>query len=388
MEAESRRDLAQGGLFFVLASLCLFFVGLLAVGQTGTAILGGAVESTVTLDEGLDFSLQSLTLLTSLKTCGWTFSARAIASNNRFSVFDLTVDGGLGNLFLRSTTAFDIQTPSFKYLNATVQFSALDVTFRNTFFYTGLDSTSYDELVTRWSCNGIRFTARTRFGICLPEFRRVDLQASWAWLPCKATVGAKLSYDEEDGFDEFELKARGIVVPYLSGEGLTTYFDLKGEFTVDGKEIAPSLRVRSRTIGSCCLTPFAEVVWDDPPIVEGLSFYGLEFDVELENGIEAVFATSFDETKNRRITGEGDFFELWQFTGPAGSCCDRAGEWKAAVFFEEDHAAVTLFAWGKVSLFVEIPLAENSDASLKLELLPSSAPAPHRILTVGFSAHF
>ena len=388
MWAESRRDSTQKISFLVLVLLCFFLVCLQAAGQTGTAILGGAIESTITIDEVLDFSLQNLTLLTSLKTCGWTFSARAIASNNRFSAFNLIVDGALGNLSLRSTAAFNVQTSSFKYLNAMVQFSALDVSFRNTFFYTGIDSTSYDELLTRWSCNGIRFTARTRFGVCRPEFLQASLQARWTWLPCKATVESRLAFDQEDGFDEFELKARGIVVPYLSGERITTYFDLKSEFTVDSKEVTPSLRVRSQTAGSCCLTPFAEVVWSPPVTMEGLSFYGLKFDAELAGGIEASFTTSFDEAKNRRITGEEDFFELWKFIGPIGSCCDRTGEWEVAIFFEEDQAAATLFAWGKASVFAKIPLAEHTQGSLKLELLPSSAPAPRRILTFGFSARF
>ena len=187
-----------------------------------------------------------------------------------------------------------------------------------------------------------------------------------------------------DGFDYFTLRARGIPVPWLSGDGVTTTLELRTRFSVAEKEIAPDLRVRTGTV--CCgLTPYFDIVWQQPLAVEGIALYGLQIAVELEDGIQVTFATSFDETRNRPITGDEDFFELWRATGPIVSCCGSSGRWEFKIYFEKDQAPASLFNWGKGSFSVKQPLGENIVADVEMEVRPVS---PHWVFWVGTTVGF
>jgi len=355
----------------IAVAFFLFIHGTGLQQQAIASSLRGSIQSTLRVKDDLSFSMETLALATSLRTHGCLFSARAEMAESVWSAFKVGADTILGNIVMNSTVAFEIQTPSFKYLMANVIFDALGVSFRDTFYLTGVDATSYNRLTMRWSCNGITCRSDLRFGVCSPAFRSADIRCSWAWPKCDAIIEPSLSFTQADGFDHFALRARRIPVPWLSGDGVTTTVELRARFSVDAKEITPNLRVRSSQI-DCGVTPYVDIIWQQPLEITGISLYGLRVAVELEDGIQATFATSFDETRNRQITGDGDFFELCKATGPIASCCGSSGRWEFKIFFEKDQVPAQLFNWGKGSFLVRLPLGQNILTSVEMEVRPAS----------------
>jgi hypothetical protein len=368
----------------MVVAFFLFIHGTCPQLRAAASSLRGSIESALRVDEGLSFSMETLTLNTSLQTLGCLFSARAEMAESVWSAFRVGADAVLGDIAVNSIVAFEIQTPSFKYLIANVIFDALGVSFRDTFYLTGVGATSYNRLTMRWSCNGITCRSDLRFWVYSPAFRSANIRCSWAWPKCDAIIESALSLTQADGFDHFALRARGIPVPWLSGDGVTTTVDLRTRFSVDAKEITPNLRVRTSRV-SCGVTPYVDIIWQQPFEVTGISLYGLQIAVDLEDGIQATFATSFDETRNRQITGDGDFFELWRATGPITSCCVSSGRWEFKIYFEKDEPPPQLFNWGKGSFLVELPIGKNIVTSVAMEVRPAH---PRWVLWFGTAANF
>jgi hypothetical protein len=165
---------------------------------------------------------------------------------------------------------------------------------------------------------------------------------------------------------------------------VTTTVELRTRFSINEKEITPNVRVRTGQV--CCgFTPYFDIIWQQPLEINGIALYGLQIAVELDDGLQATFATSFDEARNRQITGDEDSFELWRVTGPIPSCCDSTGGWEFSIYFEKDQLAPRLFNLGKGNFLVRLPLDQNIVTSVEMEVRPAS---PHWTFWLGTAVDF
>jgi len=62
------------------------------------------------------------------------------------------------------------------------------------------------------------------------------------------------------------------------------------------------------------------------------------------DGITLVSATSFDPSKNSRVTGQSDYFEVLRARGKISGCCGLSGTWQTATYFTSSSSS--LFDWG------------------------------------------
>ncbi|MFC2079147.1 hypothetical protein ACFLSZ_04120 [Candidatus Bipolaricaulota bacterium] len=344
--------------------------------------LGGSFQANLGSSESSFVSLDSLVAILSLSDEGWKLSSRVQFADGEFTQLDVIDDRTFGPFRLRSTCVF---TPDsgFSRLSSTARFEALDTQFANYIYLSDDATSSYDQLTARWQIGSVSLSGVARFGICPAEFRTAQLTGKWYVQSCNLFMDVRSAFTGEEGLDYLRITSRFPDFPLLSNDWISTELRITFLFELDRKEVSPSFRM---TVGSIntCLTPYLSFVTgaSNSSLTE-VRVYGWELECEIGEAVDVFMATSLDPDRNREITGNEDYWEVWILSGSSPSCCDRELLWEVATYFGDTPGV--LFNREVTTFKIEIPLGRQVTTSLGAGFAES---APHWTMNFGFKVRF
>ena len=312
----------------------------------------------------------------------WRTAGRLTLTNGEFVAFDVTDDRSFGPFRLRSICVFDPDI-GFSYLGSTARFTLADVDMGSYVFLSHDPLLSYEQLTVRWAEADLVLSGTVRIGLCPFEFRSALGARQWYVPSCDLFMDVRSSFTCAEGFDFLRITGRFPRIPFLSNDVVETELRLTLQFETDTKSFTPSLRMRAGQINAC-LSPSLEVV-EGPSFFEldGVRLYGWTMECSVSEDLELLLATSLDPARNRELTGEADYWEVWKLRGRARGCCGSDMLWELATYFEE--ADGSLFSWGSTSASADVPLGERLTIRIATGFAASS---PHWELTAGWEIRF
>jgi len=301
-------------------------------------------------------------------------------------VFDaLRFEGDIriGTLSLASTLAFDPKAPStglFDYWSASARFAVAGVGFRHTFYLTQPASASYQVCVAEAYLGGVRLVNTLRLELdaaCSFRFARDEAALSWAWCDLDMTAGFSVTCA---GFEEATFSLSGLALSWaMPGAALKTALRLAG----DEKQL--SLTLVWKPVASGCVLLFGGLETGGgvktPLSIDWLSIHGIRLECGIGD-VKLVSATSLDPSKNSRITGQTDYWEVIRMSGPLEGCCGVPGTWRVATYFYGD--STVLFGWGMATGGFEARLGEHVTARIELVFRSGELGDPTSEISSGF----
>jgi len=361
----------------VALALCVAPAGVV----TG-AELGGSLRVDLEASETSQVSLAGLTWTTSLEGGSWRTTGRVTLADGEFSSIDLLDERTVGPLQLRSTCVFDPDI-GFSYLGSTARFALLETQLNNYAFLSHDPALSYDQLTMRWAVGGVTVLANGRVGLCPLEFRGAQTAIQWYISRCDLFMDVRTAFRCGEGFDYLRMTGRFPRVPFLSNDLVETELRLTLQLETDRKGFTPSLRMRAGPLNAC-ISPYIQVVEGATFFAfDGVELYGWTIECGVGDAAEVLLATSLDPARNRELTGEADYWEVWRLRGAVPSCCDRSPQWELSTYFGDPDGS--LFSWALTSVSVEIPLANRLTARFGSAF---RATAPRWQLSAGAEIRF
>lgn len=292
------------------------------------------------------------------------------------------------------TTNFDPSVPKLDSWTAGLKSSILGFTFGYQFYFDADNpENSYGIFNLAGAIDEVSFSMRVKFQGLAIEFNEFDLtlRGKAFALGCKScdfSWDAGLGFSKEEGFQDFYFTFRDFPLPCGVCGPIKLYASVKATFSVDAKDITPSIRVSAPWIDGCIRPRVALETPEERFGLEGIYVYGIEIKCEFANEISGKFVTSFDPEKDSSVTGDPNFFEYWRFEGPILGCCGDAGRWQITLFFSRDKGY--LFGLSKYASIVYVPIFRGFLAhfGLELGLVDPSDPTKTWMLSFGWKGRF
>jgi hypothetical protein len=313
--------------------------------------LAGRLTSYLTV-QGQTFSISSFTsTLTAIYLLG-SFRAQANASLtlSGLSGLSFSVSFPLGEATVYSSLSFNPSIPAFSGWSTTTRLTVLGVGFTHTFYLANTAASSYNQLTAVGTIGDISVTSTTKLTGLDFCFDSQIFSGRWSW--CDTDLLAQIDFST-DGFDEFSLTAYDVPLLPEKTIGLGINLDLVTTFTTTSKTVDVTFDCTSDWLD--CFRVLCAIESTGMSI-DGVSFYGLQFQASLPNNVQVRTDTSFDPDQNATLTGYADYWERLRISGSATSCCGAPGYWDISTFFKADH--ISLFDWGRTTLTLNISLAD------------------------------
>ncbi len=348
---------------------------------TGTLLArvstSGSLDTTIqAVPTPLEATVSSMVLDGSIQIDSFSARLNARLTDTIFDLLTLSASGTLGTCQLTSSLIFNPTTLSFVSWQTSGSVSVFGARLTDTVYIASTPESSYDLLRATGEVEPFAFDVSAKFGVCPFGFWEASLCADWAWDLCATPLQACLSFDET-GFLSFDASATEIpILQTVFGEA--ALLDVTVEFTATAKTLTTTLRYEPRWFVCPDFRLLGGIDLGGEGGVAGISIYGLEVECPIGDLIFRM-ADSFDDSKNATITGESDFFELFEIEGPFPSCCGTPGEMTGAVYFERSPTpSGALFGVGLLSGSVEFRVASQVAVTLSAEFTPV---APHWLLS-------
>ena len=376
----TRSDLVRG-----TASLLLIAGAAIAccpASLAGPVDMDGSLRTDVEASETELPALANLVATVAVFGEAWRTTGRMTLADGEFVAFDVTDDRSFGPFRLRSICVFDPDI-GFSYLASTARFTLADVEMGSYVFLSRDPSLSYGQLTGRRTEGDLVLSGTVRTGLCPFEFRSALVAGQWYVPSCDLFMDVRSSLTSAVGFDFLRITGRFPRLPFLSNDVVETELRLTLQFDTDRKTFMPSLQMRAGQINAC-MSPSLEVVVGPSSFeLDGVKLYGWTVECAVSDAVEALLATSLDPARNRELTGEADYWEMWKLRGRVEGCCGSDLLWELATYFED--AGGSLFDWGATSVSVDAPLGERLTIRVAARF---AAGSPHWKLTAGGEIRF
>lgn len=270
----------------------------------------------------------------------------------------------------------------FDYWLTTTSFSIFDGAFAHTFYLADSQTGSYQTLVVRGRIGDVTVSNTVTFDMVDgSEFRfsrdNLSLSGTWCDLQVRSTVDIT-----DSGFQSATVWARDYPIPRLVGPNLGLYFDLSLVFTPTSKVLTPTLKLKTAWVDCIQVLAELEISGSSNTSTDGLCIYGVKLGQTLPDGIRIQMATSLAPTRNSRVTGQTDYFEVLRISGTTASCCGVPGTWSVSTYFNE--GSTMLFDWGMTIIRADVVTFNHLSLSFGMVFRSGFFGEPNLELTVGW----
>lgn len=369
MRKESRRS---GGWSVVsTVALTVFCViGSSAIGRANVELTGALAGRIQIVRDQLP-QLTRLDLTLTARGEAWRTSLRAASTGGDFfSYLGVSDSRQVGPISFQSLLVFNPSQATFSYFSTLARVELLGIGFADYVYVPAQHDQAYNQITLNGTAGGTRWRSVIRAGLCPGEFEALSIQVDWTWATCGVDLAALASFDNDDGFDRFRLRATYREVPALTFGSLVTDCTVTLELRSDGKTLVPELRTRSAPV-SACMTPMLTLELDDDPLSIGsLEVYGVKFECSIGESVEFYAATSMSDARNLELTGDADYFEVYRLGVDLPGCCGGETEVDVAFYFE--RGSTWLSDWGMTTASIEVPLGRKMLWSLQMEVRAAS----------------
>ncbi|MEN3010305.1 MAG: hypothetical protein ABDI20_04920 [Candidatus Bipolaricaulaceae bacterium] len=315
-----------------------------------------ALSCEVTLADGVGFTLDRLATTVFWRVAGFDLDATAAADSTGVQSFVFGAKRDLGFAKLSSKLTFDAAPPAFESFLVAARAEAMGAELGYVFTLGVTDS--FQLMTVKYATDTFSVQGKASFGLMPISLREAMLSATWKGCPsCDLSFFSSFLFVRQAGFQYLDIGVKELPLPCCPRFQLL--LDVKATFTVDAKEVVPTLRAKLESI---CADFTPTVALRTDPDVDGISITGLVVTgftckVRFAGDVVATYTTTFLE--------DVEYFETWSLTGPIPACCAASGKWLLALDFRRDPVPATLFGWGRLTLSVELPLLRQLTLSIK-----------------------
>jgi hypothetical protein len=343
----------------------------------------GFAETTVRVAAlPLDIDITSMLFSATLRVDDYSARVDAKLTNTLFDLLTFSATGPFGDLFASSLLALNPSTLSFVSWQTTLSVDILGASLTDTVYLTSPQASSYSLTRLSATLESFALDASARFGLCPLAFWDATLCADWDWGVCETPLSVCVSFDDTQGFVNFQLAANDIpLLETVLGPGLT--LDVLVTYEADEKAITPTLQYDPDWILCPEISLLGDAVLTPAPGVSAIRIYGATVEVAIGDVIFRA-ADSFSDDMNATVTGESAYFESFSVEKVLESCCGSPGRLEGAVYFERSPApSGGLFGVGLLEGFAEFQMSSHLLASFTVEFRPTE---PHWTFTARLRA--
>ncbi len=352
--------------------LTLAFALGLGIAAFGAAPLSGEWSSDITIapQQTNSFTGFDSTITVDYTVSGWVFESVTGFSLTGWTKQTFSANGVLGAFTMDSDLVFAPATAAFTSWDTTGDVSIAGIAFNGEFLLTGVGSGwTFGAKGTAGDLSlgaNVYFNSKTTdSGLALEAdsycfcFTSVDFDVSFPFA-CIDLVDVTLGFSHA-GFDGVTFSVSGIELPGISW--VTFDADLTFDTDVTGKSLTlkPNLVLGDYS----CITLYVAFIDQNgvscqspsqPLEITGIEVYGIGLSYDW-NGVSFSSQSSFDPAKNKEITGNADYWEVFTISSSADSCCGGGFSFALDTYF--DCNSTVLFDWGETDASISYGLGSN-----------------------------
>ena len=361
--------------------LTLAFALGLGIAAFGAAPLSGEWSSDITIapQQTNSFTGFDSTITVDYTVGSWTFESVTGFALTGWTKQAFSADGVLGAFTIGSDLVFAPATAAFTSWDSTGSVSIAGVSFTGEFLLAdgsgwtfgasgdaGDLSLGAKVYFNMDSAGNLVQTGPDAYCFC---FSSVDFTASFPFA-CIDLVNVTLGFSAENGFDGVTFAVKGIDLPGIS------WITFDASLTFDTGVTGKSLTLTPNFVlgDSSCFTLYVAFVDHNgvscqspsqPLEITGIEVYGIGLSQDL-GGVTFSSQSSFVPAKNKAITGNADYWEVFTISSSADSCCGGGFSFALDTYFSCDSAA--LFDWGETDASISYGLGSNFTISTGLNV--------------------